>query len=93
MSSATSWAPTPWKDPTQASSFTAKTGTAGARSRINCWISAVKLAGQAVHRRTVPQAVEIVTSSYKRLAVLRAENAKLLDKIASCGWWTAQSAI
>ena len=40
-------------------------------------------AGQTVHRRSqFRQAVQLAASNYKRLAVLRAENAKLLDKIA-----------
>ncbi len=81
MSSATSWAPTPWTKTDAGVILLAKTGTAE-QIADKLQEFGVLVLGKPFTGAQFRQAVQLAASSYKRLAVLRAENAKLLDKIA-----------
>ena len=76
-----SWAPTRCKKTDAGVILLAKTGTAE-QIADKLQDFGVLVLGKPFTAVQFRQAVQIAASNYKRLAVLRAENAKLLDKIA-----------
>ena len=92
MSSATSWVPTPWKRPTQASSFWPRPAPRS-RSRINCRISACLCwpSRSPAHSSGSPCRSRPAATSAWPCCGPRTQSC--WTKSPSCGWWTAQSAI